>query len=145
MNKEAALAELVALRRRSVAPSSQHLVLHEFQDRAWDFDLVTPWTKSACNLDAKLMIIGQDWASVKSLNDPRHNTDRFVELRKQHGRDLHLPTNRNLDCWLQRFFGLSWEQTYATNVSVFISPGASAPKSRWLCSSNARRPTRSHS
>jgi hypothetical protein len=125
MNKHAALAELVALRRSE--ENENHSVLHRFDNGAWDFDHVVPWTKSACNVDAKLMIIGQDWASEKSLLDPKHNSPEQVALRKQLGQDPHLPTNKNIKRWLT-FFDLAWEQAYATDVSVFIKRGAITAK-----------------
>ena len=118
IDKQAELAELVALRRRE-EPDERHHALHTFDGGAWDFNYVVPWTKAACNVDAKLMIVGQDWASEKSLNDPRHNTPDRKALRKQQGRDPHLPTNKNLERLLM-FFDLTWEKTYATDVSVFI-------------------------
>lgn len=120
MDKYAALAVLVALRRSE--ESEDYVVLHGYDHGAWDFDFVVPWTKSACNLDAKLMIIGQDWSSEKFLLDPRNNTPDRVVLRQQLGQDPHLPTNKNIKCWL-KYFDVTWEQTYATDVSVFIKPG----------------------
>ena len=68
------------------------------------------------------MIIGQDWASEKFLLDPRNNTPDRIALRKDLGQDPHLPTNKNIKRWL-RHFELTWEETYATDVSVFIKPG----------------------
>jgi hypothetical protein len=94
IDKHAALAKLVALRRSE--ESEKYFVLHKFDNGAWDFDHVAPWTKSARNVDAKLMIIGQDCASEKSLRDPKHNTPDRVALRKKLGQDPHLPTNKNL-------------------------------------------------
>jgi len=120
IDKHAALAKLVALRRSE--ESEKYFVLHRFDNGAWDFDHVVPWTKSARNVDAKLMIIGQDWASEKSLRDPKHNTPDRVALRKELGQDPHLPTNKNLKRWLG-LFDVTWEQIYATDVSVFIKPG----------------------
>jgi hypothetical protein len=126
MDKQDALAALVALRRTEES-TEHYFALHGFQDGMWDFDYVVPWTKSASNVDAKLMIIGQDWASEQSLKDLRHNTPERVASRQQLGHDTHLPTNRNLKEWLG-FFDLTWEQTYATNVSVFIKQGGISAK-----------------
>jgi restriction system protein len=119
MDKHAALAQLVALRR-----SEEHetfFVLHRFDDGAWDFDYVVPWTKSAQNVDAKLMIIGQDWASEDFLRNPKNNEPDRVALRKHLGQDPCLATNQNIKRWLN-FFDIKWEQTYATDVSIFIKP-----------------------
>jgi hypothetical protein len=72
MDKHAALAQLVKQRRGE--EHETFFVLHKFDDGAWDFDHVVPWTKSAQNVDAKLMIIGQDWSSEYFLRHPKHNT-----------------------------------------------------------------------
>ncbi|MDF0578914.1 uracil-DNA glycosylase family protein [Bradyrhizobium yuanmingense] len=80
-----------------------------------------PWTKSACRLDADLMIIGQDWASEGYLrrNDgAKQRADRALT-----GQDAHLATNQNLKRLLASHFGLCFSQTYATNVLVFIKRG----------------------
>jgi hypothetical protein len=104
MDKHAALAQLVALRR-----SEEHesfFVLHRFDGGAWDCDYVVPWTKSAQNVDAKLMIIGQDWASEDFLRNPKNNEPDRVALRKQLGQDPCLATNQNIKRWLN-FFDIS--------------------------------------
>ncbi|KJC43695.1 hypothetical protein UP09_17110 [Bradyrhizobium sp. LTSP885] len=118
-DKQISLSQLVALRRNEEHES--YFVLHKFDDGAWDFDYVVPWTKSACNVDAKLMIIGQDWSSEEFLRNQKNNTSDRVALRKQLGQDPHLPTNKNIKRWLP-FFNTTWEQTYATDVSIFIKP-----------------------
>src|ERR1700681_721898 len=89
----------------------------------WECEYVVPWTKSACNLDAQLMIIGQDWASERFLTDPRYNTPKRIHDREKIGQDEYLPTNRRLKSLLQKHFLLEFSQTYATDVSVFIKPG----------------------
>jgi hypothetical protein len=83
---------------------------------------VVPWTKSACNVDAKLMIIAQDWASEKYFQRPKNRTSWRDTLRTHLGQDPQLPTNRNIRRLL-RCFGIKWRQTYATDVSIFIEPG----------------------
>jgi uracil-DNA glycosylase len=124
MSKHHALAELVRLRRKDSYPNM--IALHEFEGGRWDLDyavpLVVPWTKSACNLDAKLMIIAQDWASERYLMNPNNRTLWRDMLRTHFGQDPHLQTNRNVRKLL-RCFGIKWRDTYATDVSVFIKPG----------------------
>jgi uracil-DNA glycosylase len=124
MSKLDALAELVRLRRNDTYPNM--ISLHEFEDGRWDLDhvvpLVVPWTKSACNVDAKLMIIAQDWASEKYFQRPNNRTSWRDTLRTHFGQDPQLPTNRNIRRLL-RCFGIKWRQTYATDLSVFIKPG----------------------
>jgi uracil-DNA glycosylase len=127
-DKHTELANLVALRR---SDESAEYALHRFCDGRWDFPFVVPWTKSACNVDADVMIIGQDWASEDYLRDPKNNTPDRIALRDELGQDPHLPTNRNVKRWLG-FFDLKWQEIYATDVSVFIKPakmGAKVPMS----------------
>jgi restriction system protein len=100
--------------------------LHEFEEGIWDLDhavpLVVPWTKGACNVDAKLMIIAQDWSSENYLLNPRNRTRWRDMLRTHFGQDPHLQTNRNIRKLL-RCFRIKWRETYATDVSVFVKPG----------------------
>lgn len=121
MNKASALYELVAKRRSE--PHSAYHHLHSFDGGIWDCEHVVPWTKSACNLDADLMIIGQDWASEKFLREPKYNKPERIRGRKAAGQDEYLPTNRRLKSLLRAHFGMDFAQTYATDVLVFIKPG----------------------
>jgi hypothetical protein len=118
-NKETAMAKLVGLRRTETHGEFHHL--HSFDGGFWDFEFVVPWTKSACNLDAQLMVIGQDWASQDFLE--KHNTEQKRACRKLTGQDDWLPTNRRLMILLRKHFELDFVDTYATDVSVFIKPG----------------------
>ena len=121
MHKATALSELVTKRRSETHTAYHHL--HSFDGGIWDCEHVVPWTKSACNHDGDLMVIGQDWASEQFLTHPRYNTPERVEGRRRAGQDEYLPTNRRLKALLQQHFGMSFSQTYATDVSVFIKPG----------------------
>ena len=121
MDKATALSELVAKRRSESHNAYHHL--HSFDQGIWDCDHVVPWSKSACNLDAELMVIGQDWASEEFLREPKYNTPERISARSTAGQDEYLPTNRRLKVLLQKHFGMSFAQTYATDVSVFIKPG----------------------
>ncbi|MCK1341124.1 hypothetical protein IVB38_35280 [Bradyrhizobium sp. 38] len=123
MDKQDAMALLVAKRRAEAGGRYNHL--HLYDGGSWDFDFVVPWTKSACRLDADLMIVGQDWASEDYLrrnDDAEKRADRALT-----GQDAHLATNQNLKRLLAHF-GLCFSQTYATNVLVFIKPGGMSSK-----------------
>jgi len=121
LDKAAALSELVAKRRIETGAAYHHL--HTFDMGCWDCEYVVPWTKSACNLDAQLMIIGQDWISEDFLMNPRYNTPKRVQDRKRLGQDEYLPTNQRLKSLLFKHFRMKFSETYATDVSVFIKPG----------------------
>lgn len=110
----------VAEKRRSFDLSGSGLShfrhVEEFADGAYKCDHVSPWTKSACNVDAQIMIVGQDWASAEFLGE---EDPLLAEL----GFDPRLPTNTRLQALLDRHFGLSFGQVYATNAFPFVKPG----------------------
>lgn len=119
MDKPKALAELIDQRRSET--NSEYCHLHNFDGGYWDFDFLVPWTKSACDLDAQLMIVGQDWASEEFLR--KHNSIQKRADRKETGQDAWLQTNKKLKVLLKNHFALEFANTYATDVSVFIKPG----------------------
>lgn len=84
----------------------------------YECEHVVPWTKGACDYDAKLMLIGQDWAGSDLLERPL--TDRLRKMNEL-GRDDHLPTNKAIHKLLSKL-GLSFSQTYATDLCPFIKP-----------------------
>lgn len=122
MDKASELSQIVAKRHAETHAAYHHL--HSFDNGLWDCEHVVPWTKSASNLNAALMVIGQDWASENFLREPRYNTPERIGARKSAGQDEYLPTNRRLKSLLRAHFGLEFAQTYATDVLVFIKPGA---------------------
>jgi len=93
-----------------------HHRLADFHARYYECDHVSPWSISACNLDAELMLIGQDWASSEKLEGEPD------ERRRSIGQDWDSPTNKNL----REFLGhmrLDFSETYATNLFPFIKQG----------------------
>jgi uracil-DNA glycosylase len=92
--------------------------LADYHDGAYEKDFVSPYTASAGNVDATVMILLQDWSSDESL---RGHFDPETALL---GLTPSLPTNRNLSRLLQEHFGLTLDHTYATNLFPFIKPGA---------------------
>jgi restriction system protein len=118
MGKKEELAALLALRRLETHPT--YISLSQYEDGFYDLDFVSPWTAGAQNIDAALMIIGQDWISEKYLEN------RAPEMRltlKEMGQDPMLPTNKHLKKLLKEHFDLRFSDTYATNMSVFIKLG----------------------
>jgi uracil-DNA glycosylase len=119
MGKKEELAALLALRRLETHPT--YLSLSQYEGGFYDLDFVVPWTAGAQNIDAALMIIGQDWISEKYLE--RNSAPEMRLTRKEMGQDSKLPTNKNLKKLLKEHFDLRFSDTYATDVSVFIKPG----------------------
>jgi restriction system protein len=120
MDKAARLLELAHKRQASRWPGYKSLA--DYQDGAYECDLVSPYTKAAGNVDAAVMILLQDWSSDVQLSGGLNS--EAVEL----GRIPTLPTNKNLDRLVKKYFGLPLCETYATNLFPFIKPGTlSAP------------------
>ncbi len=115
MNKTDKLKNLAIKRKNAVLIGCKNV--QEFQNGKFDTEFnVSPWTNSAKNVDADLMLIGQDWASADWLNDPANL--EYASL----GRNPNLETNKNIDKYL-KLFGLEFSDIYATNAFVFIKHG----------------------
>ena len=92
--------------------------IENFKDGAYDqHEFVSPWTRSAGNLDADVMILLQDWSSSDVLNGALDHEAASL------GYTPSLPTNRNLIELVKRHFGLKIAETYVTNLFVFIKLG----------------------
>jgi hypothetical protein len=126
MGKKEALADLI-LRRKQARDPKYH-ALSDFDGGFYDGDFISPWTISACNLDADLMIVAQDWSSAETLESSKRSTPAQKEARKRLGHDPDIPTNKNLRALLKRHFDLEFAETYATNLFVFIKPGTISAK-----------------
>jgi uracil-DNA glycosylase len=121
MTKQAKIAELSEKRRNARLPGYENL--HEFHTGFYDCDYVGPWTKSGSNMDAAVMVVGQDWSSGDVLG--RDPPDQFVA---RHGYDPSFPTNKNLDNLLEAHLHCERGACYLTNLFPFIKPGkASSP------------------
>jgi hypothetical protein len=95
------------------------------EDFGYDFsEWVSPYTKGA-HVMGHFALVLQDWSSEDTLK-AGVNPD-VQEL----GRTRNLRTNIRLEKLLYSVLGISFEETYATNIFPFIKPGgisASIPK-----------------
>ena len=114
-SKRDRLVDLVRHRQENVPPG--YGGIGDYHSGAYECDFVSPYTKSAQNLDADIMLVLQDWCSDKFLRKPVD--PEVVEL----GHDPQRQTNKNLKRLLCTHFGIGLEQTYATNLFPFIKPG----------------------
>ncbi|WP_444956953.1 hypothetical protein [Microbulbifer sp. ZKSA002] len=89
----------------------------DFHNGIYDCDYVSPYTKSANNIDASVMVLLQDWLGVDKLSGP------IIQDAVDLGHIPSLPTNKRLKDLLQRHFGLSLSDIYATNVFPLIKYG----------------------
>jgi len=125
--------ELLRLaKRRKSDRLPPHRNLSDFHNGYYECDHVSPWSISACNVDAEVMIIGQDWVSWNVLE---REPDEKRQERQRTGQDSSSQTNTNLREFLE-YMGIQFCETYATNVFPFIKLGnKSAPiRSRDLVS-----------
>ncbi len=116
MEKAKALLRLVEQRRS--ASRDGYACLADFQNGIFECDYITPWSKSGHNLNASVMIIGQDWVSGDVLS--RYPRDSEVAIQ---GFDPKFPTNSNLNRLLEKHFGLTRAECYLTNLFVLIKRG----------------------
>ena len=117
IGKRERLAALARHRRDNVFPGYRGI--GEYHSGAYECDFVSPYTKSAGNLDADIMLVLQDWCSDEFLRRQKRVDSDLVTL----GHDPQLDTNKNLKSLLSTHFGIRLEQTYATNLFPFIKHG----------------------
>lgn len=115
MSKHDLLIELAAKRQRS--RWSGYKNVGDFHGGAYECDYVSPYTKSASNVDAQVMVILQDWRSEDFMS--RSLDPEVVRL----GHTPSLETNRNLKRLLREHLALELSEVYATNLFPFIKPG----------------------
>lgn len=120
MNKHMALLALAKQRQQTRWGS--YRCLHDYHGGAYECELISPYTKTAGNVDSDIFILLQDWASDDFLSRPIHQECRDL------GHAPKLPTNRNLINLLQTTFGKGLKDVYGTNLFPFIKPkGMSQP------------------
>lgn len=127
LRKTDALDRLVKKRqlRENVYPG--YFSIGHFHDGVYECNYVSPYTKSAGNLNAKVFIMLQDWASSDAFKE------EISRDSIEYGHEIARFTNSNLKALLQQHFGLKLSQTYGTNVFPFIKPGRmNAPISQRL-------------
>jgi restriction system protein len=90
----------------------------DFHGGIFECDHVSPWTKSGSNVNARIMVVGQDWSSSDALNNPTE-----VQQRAKFGFSPTFPTNANLDGLLERHFGLRRSDCYLTNLFPYVKHG----------------------
>ena len=116
MDKRSELRRLVRLRRESTWAG--YTAIADYHGGIYESEFVSPYTKSAGNLDAEVMIVLQDWASADALSGP------VEQDRVTFGLDPTRDTNTRLQSLLRGHFGMELHEVYATNLFPFVKPGA---------------------
>jgi restriction system protein len=113
--KDARLLELA--RRRQTARWQGYKCIGDYHGGAYECDFVSPYTRSAHNVNSELMVLLQDWSSDDVLSGP------YLHEGRNLGHDPRRVTNRRLRKLLREHFRLELEQVYATNVFPLIKVG----------------------
>lgn len=116
--KNAKLRELAQRRKKATRPGYRNV--GDFHHGIYDCDFVSPYTKSAHNVNADIMILLQDWAGSKALSGP------VMADIKDIGHSVKLPTNIRLKELLRKYFSTELEDTYATNLFPLIKEGSTS-------------------
>ena len=119
-DKKHRLRALVQKRRESRYDG--HGQIGDYHHGVYECDWVSPYSKSAGNLEADLMILLQDWASDEVLSGP------ILQARVELGHDPDRITNRRLKKLLLEHLELSLQQVYATNLFPFVKRGSQNAK-----------------
>ncbi|MEI8372161.1 MAG: hypothetical protein WCJ35_04905 [Planctomycetota bacterium] len=115
LNKRSRLLSLARLRQSTRWDGYNSIA--DYHDGAYECDSVSPYTKTARNVDANIMVILLDWASDCALSGPLDRDARDL------GYTRSLTTNINLVRLLNDTFGLSLSDVYGTNLFPFVKPG----------------------
>lgn len=113
----------LAKKRREDESYSGYCKIGSFHEGKYDCDYVSPYTKSASNVDADYFLLLQDWSS-KSLLEKEPASEIVIEW----GHDPTLPTNINLKGLLCANLGLCLSDVYATNLFPFIKGGGASSR-----------------
>ena len=115
MSKQSELHGLAVTRRHSRWPD--YNCLSDYHDGAYECDHVSPYTRSAGNVDADVFVLLQDWSSDLALRGPLD-----LEVLRL-GYTLSEPTNKNLIGLLRCLFNLDLASVFATNLFPFVKRG----------------------
>jgi uracil-DNA glycosylase len=116
IDKDARLRELTLLRKKTRWPG--YKCIGDYHEGKYECHFVSPYTRSACNVDSEVMILLQDWSCDDVLSGP------YLDARCTVGHDPNRGTNKRLKDLLCRHFGLELKDVYATNVFPFVKLGA---------------------
>lgn len=115
MDKQDLLLALAQKRKSTRWPGYGQI--GDYHDGAYECNFVSPYTKSAGQVNAEIFILLQDWSSDESL---RGSLDSDCVL---YGLTRAFPTNKKLVELLRHHFGVELEVVYATNLFPFIKRG----------------------
>jgi hypothetical protein len=116
MDKPSRLLALAKVRQAARWPP--HKCIGDYHGGAYECEYVSPYSISAHNPDAAVMVILQDWASDGWLSGPYDQETQRLGYTPTAG------TNVQLKRLLRQHLGLELAQTFATNLFPFVKMGA---------------------
>lgn len=120
-NHESTVAKSAALRMLAKERKKTQWVgygnIGDYHGGEYECDYVSPYTKTAGNVEAEVFVLLQDWSSDSWLKKP---LNKDVQLL---GYQPNLLTNKTLARLLQQHFKMSLSDIYATNLFPFVKLG----------------------
>lgn len=117
MNKEQKLLKLARIRQSKVYEGYKSIADKVYANGVYECDYVSPYSKSAHNVDADVFVILKDWSSHKGLKGDVGKDSANL------GYSSTVKTNINLIKYLKTYLGLELKDTYATNLFPYIKSG----------------------
>lgn len=114
MDKKQELLELVKLRKETKYDGYNSIV--DYEDGFYECDYISPYSKSAHNVNADVFVVLQDWSSDENMHGKCNETNRL-------GYTPTVGTNIKLIKLLKEHLSLELKDTYATNLFPFIKMG----------------------
>lgn len=114
MTKEKELFKLAKLRQNTKYEGYKSIA--DYEDGYYECDYVSPYSKSAHNINAKVFVILQDWSSDDNMAGICQETNRL-------GYTPSVGTNIKLIEYLEKYLSLDLSETYTTNLFPFIKMG----------------------
>ncbi len=112
MSKHEELRALGEERKRTRWPG--YNCIGDYHQQAYECDHVSPYTKTAGNVESAIFILLQDWSSHSWLSKPLNEDVQRL------GYAPNLPTNKNLEALLHEHFNVTLADVYATNLFPFV-------------------------
>lgn len=116
MNKSEQLLKLA--KKRQVMIYEGYTSIGYYNDGAYECDFVSPYSISAHNENAQVLVMLQDWCSSDSFGK------EVCQDTVKYGHTPTIRTNVKLKELLLAHFGLELKDTYSTNLFPYIKPGA---------------------
>lgn len=123
MTKEKELLKLAKLRQSKVYDG--YTAIADYANKAYECNYISPYSKSAHNQNADVLVILQDWSSKQGL-DPEGEAPNEKPCSEliEYGYSLTgVKTNTNLKRFLKQYLELELKDTYATNLFPYIKDG----------------------